>query len=45
MNVELHSNVELQNEGNAHSNSKISRHERDVHSDFDVERPNTKTWT
>ena len=45
MNVELHSDVELQNEGNAHSNSKISAHERDVelpdrdvHSDSDAER-------
>ena len=52
MNVELHSNVELQNEGNAHSNFEISTHERDaklpdrdVHSDSDVERLNIETRT
>ena len=28
--TELHSNVELQNEDEAHSNSEISVHERDV---------------
>ena len=30
VNVELHSDVELQNEENAHSNSEVSTHERDV---------------
>ena len=50
MNVELHSNVELQNVRNAHSNSEISTHERDeelpdrdVHSDSDAERTNMET--
>ena len=50
VNVELHSDAELQNVGNTHSNSKINTHERDeelpdrdVHSDFDVERPNIET--
>ena len=49
MNVKLHSNFELQNEGNAHSNSKISTQERDVelpdrdvYSDSDDERPNVE---
>ena len=52
MNAELHSNVKLQNKGNAHSDSKISTHERDVelpdrdvHSDSDAERPNMETRT
>ena len=52
MNPRLHSDAKLQNEGNAHSNSKISTHERvgelldrDVHSDSDVERPNMETRT
>ena len=52
MNVELHSNVGLQNKGNAHSSSEISTHQRDVelpnrdvHSDSDAERPNTETRT
>ena len=50
MNVELHSDVELQNVGNAHSDYKISTHERnvelperDVHSNSNVERPNIET--
>ena len=50
MNVELHLDVELQNEGNAHFDSKISAHERDnelldrnVHSNSDAERPNLET--
>ena len=30
VNVELHSDVELKNGGNAHSDSKISTHERDI---------------
>ena len=30
VNVELHSDVELQNQGNAHFDSEISIHERDV---------------
>ena len=45
--TELHSGVELQNEFDAHYDSKISVHERnveipnrDVHSDSEVERPN-----
>ena len=45
--TELHSNVELQNEENAHFDFEISEHERDVelpdrdvHSDSKVERPN-----
>ena len=52
LNVELHSEDKLQNEENAHSNSEISTHERDVelpkrdmHSDSKVERPNAKTRT
>ena len=47
MNVELHSNEELQNEENVHSDFEVSSHgrdvelpKRDVHSDFEVERPN-----
>ena len=47
LNAKLHLDVKLQNEGNAHSDSKISTHERhvelpnkDVHSDSDAERPN-----
>ena len=50
MNVELHSDAKLKNEENVHFDSKIGIDERDtelperdVHSDFDVERPNTKT--
>ena len=50
MNVELHSEAELQNGENAHFDSKISKHERDdelsngdVHSDFKVERPSMET--
>ena len=45
-------NAELQNEGNAHSDSKISTHERDtelperdVHSESDAERPKIETRT
>ena len=44
MNVELHlgtelcSGAKLQNEVEAHSNIEISVHEREVHSDLDVER-------
>ena len=45
--TKLHSGDELQNEVEAHSDSKISVHERDVelvdrdvHSDLEVERPN-----
>ena len=52
MNAKLHSDVELQNEGNAHFDSKISMYERDeelpnrdVHSDSDAERPNIETRT
>ena len=49
MNVELHSNFELQNEENAHSDSKVSIHDRDakgnMHSDSKVERPNEVTRT
>ena len=52
VNFELHSNAKLQNEGNAHFDSKISTHERDVelldrdvHSDSDAERSNTETIT
>ena len=52
VNAKLHSDVELQNEGNAHSNSEINTHERDknspnrnVHSDSDAERPNIETRT
>ena len=44
--------TELQNEGNAHFDSKISTHERDVelsnrdvHSDSNDERPNIETRT
>ena len=50
MNVELHSDVELQNDGNAHSDSEISTHERDeelpdrdVHYKSNAERPNMET--
>ena len=43
MNAKFHSKYELQNEENAHSNSKISTHERDVHSDSKAERENMKT--
>ena len=50
MNVELHSEVKLQNKENAHSNFEISTHERDaklpkrdVHSDSKAERPNMET--
>ena len=49
VNFELHLDVELQNEENVHSDSKVSMHgrdvellERDVHSEFEVERPNMK---
>ena len=52
MNVKLHSDAELQNEGNAHSDYEISAHERDVelpnrdvHSDSNAERPNIETRT
>ena len=52
VNDELHLEVELKNEENAHSNSKISTHERDgepldrdVHNDSDAERPNMETRT
>ena len=52
MNVELHSNVELQNDGNVHCDFEIHTHERDeelpdrdVHSDSDAERPNIETRT
>ena len=45
--IKLHLGVELQNEVDVHSNSKISIHERDVelsnrgvHNDSEVERPN-----
>ena len=50
MNGKLHLEVELQNEENVHSNSKISTHEidgelpnRDVHNDSEAERPNIET--
>ena len=50
LNVELHSDVKLQNEENAHSNSEVSTHERDVelperdvHNDSEAERPNMET--
>ena len=52
MNVELHSEAELQNEENSHFDSEISTHERyselperDVHNDSEVERPNMETRT
>ena len=52
MNVELHSEVKLQNEENAHSDSEISTHERnvelpnrDVHSDPESERSNMEART
>ena len=52
MNVELHSDSELQNEENVHSDSKVSIHvrdaklpKRDVYSDSNVERPNMETRT
>ena len=52
MNVELQSEVEFQNEENAHFDSKISTHERDaklptrdVHNDPDAQRPNIETRT
>ena len=52
MNVELHLDAKLQNERNAHSNSKISTHERyvelsnkDVYSDSNAERPNMEIRT
>ena len=52
MNAELYLDVELQNEGNAHFDSKISTHEgdeelpdRDVNSDSDVGRPNIEIRT
>ena len=50
VNVKLHSDAKLQNEGNAHFDSEISARERDVElidrnvqSDFDAERPNMET--
>ena len=52
VNAELHSDAELQNEGNAHSDSKISIHERDeelpdrdVNSDSNAKRANIETRT
>ena len=46
----MHLDAELQNEENAHSNSEVSTHERDVelperdiHSDSVAERPNMET--
>ena len=52
VNSKLHSDVELQNGENAHFDSKISAHERDVellnrdvHSEFDVEKPNMEIRT
>ena len=46
----MHLDAKLKNEGNAHSDSEISTHERDVdipnrdvHSDSDAERPNMET--
>ena len=52
MNVKLHSDDKLQNEENAHSDSKISTHERDaktpnkdVHIETKAERQNTVTRT
>ena len=48
--IELHLDVELQNEVNAHSDSEISVHERDVeqpdrdaHSDFKAKRQTKET--
>ena len=48
--TELHLGVELQNEETAHSNSKVSVHERDaeildknIHSEFDAKRQNEET--
>lgn len=48
--TELHSDAEIHNEVEVHSDFEISIHERDddlldrdVHSDFEVERPNEKT--
>ena len=52
MNAKLHSDTELQNIGNAHSDSKNSTYERDeelpnrdVHSDSIAERSNMKART
>ena len=52
VNAELNSDYKLQNDGNAHFDSKINTHERDeelpdrdVHSDFDAERPKIETRT
>ena len=52
MNVELHSDVELQNEGNAQFDSEFSSHEREcelphrnVHSDSDAEKSNMEIRT
>lgn len=52
VNVELHSEAELQNEENAHFDSEISTHgrdvelpDRDVHSDPESERSNMETRT
>ena len=52
MNVKLHLDAELQNEENAHFDSKISTHERDVetrdkdaHNDTKAERQNIVTRT
>ena len=50
MNVELHSEDELQNEENVHSDSEVSTHgrdaelpKRDVHNDSEDEQPNMET--
>ena len=52
MNAKLHLEAELENEENAHSDSKISTHERDVelpkrdvNNDSKDERPNMETRT
>ena len=52
LNVKLHLDSMSQNEENAHSDSQISTHDRDVelpkinmHSDSEVERPNIETRT
>ena len=50
--IELHSSAKIQNEVEAHSNSKISVHERyvelpdwDLNSDSEIERPNEENIT
>ena len=52
MNVELYSDVELQNEENAHFDFEVSTHdryvelpERSIHGDSEAERPNVEIRT